>query len=313
MELRPLGFGEIFDRAITLYIRNFVPFVAMVLVLILPLAILQYILARNNQPQFDQLFRIIEHPELARTEHVTTVFNSPASIEVLAASLLLAYTLWPFALNAVAVGVARLYRDRAVGFRVCYEVVLRRWRQIISLMCLELFVLLGWYFATIVVVLVLVFLMVLLAATSGPFAFFFGFGAAIVGFILMLPMLALLFIALSFAMYSTVIEELSVMASLSLGFTRIFNRKEFARALLFSLASGAILLGATMMFGFVALVAAFAHLAGLEVTIDSVARAAVDPFAVILLAVYYFDVRIRHEAFDLEAGLERLAGASQVA
>ena len=32
MELRPLGFGEIFDRAVTLYIRNFVPFAAIVMV-----------------------------------------------------------------------------------------------------------------------------------------------------------------------------------------------------------------------------------------------------------------------------------------
>jgi hypothetical protein len=30
---------------------------------------------------------------------------------------------------------------------------------------------------------------------------------------------------------------------------------------------------------------------------------------VILLAIYYFDVRIRREAFDLEASLERLTAA----
>ena len=38
MELRPLGFGEIFDRAVTLYIRNFVAFAGIVLVMIVPFA-----------------------------------------------------------------------------------------------------------------------------------------------------------------------------------------------------------------------------------------------------------------------------------
>ena len=38
----------------------------------------------------------------------------------------------------------------------------------------------------------------------------------------------------------------------------------------------------------------------------SIFRAAITPFSIVLLAVYYFDVRIRREGFDLEAGLERL-------
>ena len=66
MELRPLGFGEIFDRAITLYIRNFVPFAAIVMVLVVPLAILQYFLDLSSQPQLDALVRIFTHPERIR-------------------------------------------------------------------------------------------------------------------------------------------------------------------------------------------------------------------------------------------------------
>ena len=62
MELRPLGFGEIFDRAITLYIRNFVPFALIVGVMIVPLAVLQYFVDASSIPQFDAMMKILTHP-----------------------------------------------------------------------------------------------------------------------------------------------------------------------------------------------------------------------------------------------------------
>jgi hypothetical protein len=44
VELRPLSIGEIFDRAVTLYVRNFVLFSLMMLTFIIPSAIGQYML-----------------------------------------------------------------------------------------------------------------------------------------------------------------------------------------------------------------------------------------------------------------------------
>jgi hypothetical protein len=125
--------------------------------------------------------------------------------------------------------------------------------------------------------------------------------------------LAPLFVALTFAMYSVVIEERSVGAAFVLGFARVFNRSEFWRAVLFAIASGAVVGGASMVIGFLAIVAMFAHLTILEVIVESLARAAIAPFGVVLLAIYYFDVRIRHEAFDIETGLDRLAAGAQTA
>ena len=59
MELRPLGFGEIFDRAITLYIRNFLPFAGIVAVVVLPIAVLQYFIDTSSMTQFDQAMKKI--------------------------------------------------------------------------------------------------------------------------------------------------------------------------------------------------------------------------------------------------------------
>jgi hypothetical protein len=310
MELRPLGFGEIFDRAVTLYIKNFVPFAGIVMVLVVPLAITQYVLDLSSQPQFDAMLRVFQHPNAAANTRIPTIFDSPSSVVVLIVSLFIAYTIWPFALNAVAVGVARLYRGRPVEFLACYEAVLRRWLPMVAMMGLELVVLLAWYFVVILVVVGLAVAGTILAAAWLPLAFLSPF-FVIVAAMVMFASLAPLFVALTFAMYAVVIEERSAGAAFALGFARVFNRGEFWRAVLFAIASGAVVGGASMVIGFLALLAMFAHLTFLEVIVESLARAAIAPFGVVLLAIYYFDVRIRHEAFDIETGLDRLAAGAQ--
>jgi len=308
MELRPLGFGEIFDRAVTLYIRNFIAFAAIVMVLVLPLAILQYFLDRAAQPQFDAMLKVFTNPGHVVTQSFPTIYDSPLTVAILVLTLLVVYLIWPFSLNAVAVGVARLYRNRPVDFRACYEVVLRRWLQILSLMLVELLIIVGWYVAAILIIVAVFVVVAALSTASTAFAFWFGFLGFIVVFAAMIPLLAPLFVALTFAMYATVIEESPVVASLLLGFARVFNRAEFWRATLFAIATTAVVAGASAAFSVLGMVAAFAHLPSVEAIIESISRAVIGPFGVVLLAIYYFDVRIRREGFDLESSLERLAG-----
>jgi hypothetical protein len=308
MELRPLGFGEIFDRAVTLYIRNFLPFAAIVAVLIVPLAILQYALDLSSQPEFDAMLRILIHPKLASTTPIPSIFNSPLTVVVFAVLIFATYAVWPFTLNAVAVGVARLYRNRPVEFRACYEIVLRRWLQVAAMIGIDLLILLCWY--TIVFIVVMIFAGILSYFAFGAGAVFVGVFIGLIGFLVLLPSLAPILVSLTFAMYSTVIERRPVIESLGLGFERVFNRAEFWRALLFSLAAFAVMFAGSTIFGFIGLIAAVAHLPLLQALIESLARAVITPFAVVLLAIYYFDVRIRREAFDLETSLERLTAAA---
>jgi hypothetical protein len=309
MELRPLGFGEIFDRAVTLYIRNFVPFAAIVAVLIVPLAILQFVLNLSSQPEFDAMVRAFQHPGQASTERIPTIFDSPVAVGVLAVTLLLAYVMGPFAMNAVAVGVARVYRSRPVEFRACYEAVLNRWPQILGMIGIEFLVVLGLYITVVFVAVGIIFVAAALGAALPAMALVFGVTAVLVVVVVMLPLLAPLIVALAFAMYAAVIEERPVFASLLLGFSRVFNRAEFWRALLFSIAALAITLGASTMFSMFGLLAAFVHLPVVETVIQTVPSFVITPFSAVLLAIYYFDVRIRHEAFDLEASLDRLTAA----
>ncbi|MGA7248098.1 MAG: hypothetical protein WBW89_10090, partial [Candidatus Cybelea sp.] len=253
MELRPLGFGEIFDRAITLYIRNFLPFAAIVAVLIVPLAILQYVLDLSSQPEFDAMLRILMHPKLAPNTPIPSIFTSPLTIVVFALLMFATYAVWPFALNAVAVGVARLYRGRPVEFRACYEIVLRRWLQIAAMIGIDLLILLCWY--VVVFMLVVIFAGVLSFFALGAGAVFVGVLIGLIGFLVLLPSLAPILVVLTFAMYSTVIERRPVIESVGLGFERVFNRAEFWRAVLFSLAAFAVMLAGSTIFGFIGIIA----------------------------------------------------------
>lgn len=309
MELRPLGFGEIFDRAVTLYIRNAVPFAAIVAMFVLPGAILQYFLNRGSQPEFSALIQILSHPGRGYTQHIPTIFDSPGLIVIFIVSLLVSYLLWPFALNAVAVGVAAVYRNRPISFRACYAVVFRRWLQIFGVILVDLLVALTWYAVLLIVTMAVVFATTILGKLTGSVTFWLWFGVIAVLLMVMasIPLLAILYVALTFSMYSVVLEECGVLAALSLGFTRVFSRAEFWRSLLFAVAAGATVVGGSMVFGVLGVAAAFAHLPGLQSIINGLSGIVITPFAVVLLAVYYFDVRIRREGFDLEANLERLA------
>jgi len=310
MELRPLGFGEIFDRAITLYVRNFWPFLAIVLVLILPLAVLQYVLDSSQSSQLSEALRVLTHP--SATPPTFTSMFSPGEIGTLVAMVILYFALWPFVFVAAAVGVARVYRGRPVEFAACYRSVLPRWGAILVTQLIVIAVFILWYgalLATLMLTVVVATLLAQAAVVLGIIAFVF----ALVLLLAFLLLLALLWVALAFAMNAVVIEEVGPVAAIASGFGRVFSGKELPRALTFALAAFAVILGAQLVGSAVALAALFVHSVLLEVAVSALLRAALAPFSIVLAAVYYFDVRIRREGYDLETELERIAAAPAVA
>jgi hypothetical protein len=313
MELRPLGFGEIFDRAITLYIRNFIPFALIVGVIILPLAVLQYFVDVSSVPQFDAMIKILTHPGKTPPPPVLPAFlQNPGTLTLFIVLILVVYLIWPFALNACAVGIARLYRGRPIDFAACYQASLQRWPAVFGLLAIEVGLILAWYFAFLILSLLSVFIVVALAQVAAVLGVAIGF-LLLLAIVAALLSLAPLVVALTFSMYAIVIEERPVFAAVGIGFSRVFNRQEIWRALLFAIAAAAITMGASMIISMLVMVAMVLHWVALEVFLTSLFRAAIAPFSAVLLAVYYFDVRIRREGYEIEAGLDRLASVPQPA
>jgi hypothetical protein len=309
MELRALGFGEIFDRAITLYVRNFAPFFAIVLTLVVPYAVAQFALQSNQQGQLDAMMQAIAHPD--RPPPMQSLVASPHQIVAMVTVVAIFAALWPFAMGAVAVGVARVYRGLPVAFGDCYRAVLPRWPSILAALGIEIAIVVAWY----VVVVVLLGASVLVAALLvhvwlplGALAFVV---TALLGIVL-LATFAPLSVVFMFAMNAIVIERRSAPEGIASAFARIFTRTEFWRALLVWIAMFAVLFGVSIFVGIVEWIAMFAHLSALAIVADALLRAAFTPFMIVLFAVYYFDVRIRREGFDLQTELEALGTSPAV-
>jgi hypothetical protein len=311
MELRPLGFGEIFDRAITLFVRNFWPFLAIVLILIVPLAVVQYFLDSSQSAQIYEMLRVLQHPG-SPPPPMGSLFGSPGEIVALLVTALIFYTLWPFALNAVAIGVARLYRGRPVEFAACYRAVLPRWAPILGTLAIQFAIFIAWYVAFLAILFTSMLVAAVFARAWLPLGIV-GFFVAAVATVAALLILAPIFIALTFAMNAVVIEERGPVEAIASGFSRVFNRREFWRAVLFALAAFAVILGGSAVISAVTFAALLVHAVAVEVVLGSLLRAAFAPFSIVLIAVYYFDVRIRREGFDLEAELERITPAPAAA
>ena len=298
--LRALSIGEIFDRAVTMYVRHFAVFSLIVLTLLVPFGIIQFFMSDSSSNSMTQLIQQMEHP--GRT-------ISPYSSAQLTAFVLLGLVvlvLTPFANNAVAVGVAAIYAGRQPSYRDGFARVLRRAGPLLGSILLCGLILLGAYLGIVIAVM----LVAMMAALIWQAAPFMGVVFVVIGiamFLAVLLLFMLLVMCAAFALYATTLEDARPADAIGEAFRRIFNRRELGKATLISIAYLAIQFGAALISIAVAmLVLSLAHSAVVQIVISTAISAAVTAFATILLAVYYYDVRTRSEGLDLEVDLERL-------
>lgn len=301
MKLRPLDFGGVLERAIALYASNFVRFIGIVAVTVVPVAVVQYFVLLREQPLLDATLDILQHPERLRTQHVPTLFDSPAMLAVVIASALFGYYMLGFALGAVAAGVERLYGGDPVSFRACYEAVLRRWPSIVAVVGTAVLALVAAYVGAVLIVAIPVFAVVAVASSWFSSIVMLAVSAMVLAILFALLLIG---VTSACALCAVVVEDCAATWSLRLTFARILNRREFGRALLCAFAVGAIGLVTSTLVDTAAFVG-LSRWPAAYVALDALERVAVVPFLALVLAVYYFDVRIRHEGYDLAMALER--------
>jgi hypothetical protein len=302
--LRPLGIGEIFDRAVTLYVRNFVTFTLMVLTLLAPIGVVQYFVIPDQAASLSETIGQISNPSKK-----TQPPMSNREIAGLAAVVLLAMIFAPFVNNAVAVGVARLYNGAEPSYGASFSTVFRRWLPLLGTAILNILVILGIYLAMIVGLVLFMTLGILLVKPALPIAIAIFIAAVLLFFVVLLFVLMML-IAYAFSMYSTSLENASPSRAIGLAYRRIFNRGEFKKAFLMALAYIGLQIGVVTLSSTVAIVMMlFVHSYALQLVVNTVVSAMLTAFLTILLAVYYYDVRTRSEGLDLETDLARLATA----
>jgi len=303
--LRALAIGEIFDRAVTMYVRHFVVFTLIVLTLLVPIGILDYFVTNRSTSQLSQFIAQITHPGVRNS-----LLYSPSQLWAIFGVALLTLLLAPFTNNAVAVGVAAIYAGRTPTYAGGYERVLRRWAPLLGTALLCGLILVATYFAVALGTFIVVFTATLLAFAARFLTVIF----AIVGLVMLVAIIVLfvlLVMCCAFALYASTIEASSPATAIGEAFRRLLNRREIGKATLISLAYlaiqiGALVIGATAG----ALLLTFLHSSIVELAVETAINAAVTAFVTILLATYYYDVRTRSEGLDLEVDLERLTAPS---
>lgn len=303
--LRPLTLGEIFDRAVTLYVRNFVPFSLIALVVIVPTAILHYFAGLHASSTFTELLRQIENPKSA-------VAPAAAGTDGLfaLASVGVSILLGSFASVAVAAAAARLYDAQSIDWGACYGRALSRAGSILVVLAIEIMLMLVVIFAG-GIAMGLAFFVAALAVSGSVLLGVVAFVAAAIVVLIWLVFLVLCYFAFAFAYNALGVEPENLFSAMGSGFSRIFNRGEVLRACLVALAFVAMYAGLFIVQISVAAVFEAMGLHILNVAITAVISLVTFSFLAILLVVYYFDVRVRREGLDMQAQMDHLeAGAA---
>lgn len=299
--LRALGIGEIFDRAVTIYVRNFVVFTLMVLTLVAPYAVAEYFVVPQSAAA-SMITDAIAHPGApAKTAPVLPAFWG--GIVVLATLFLLAS---PLIACAVAFGVGLAYRGEPPDYRVCFGAVFRRWPVILGTTLVQGLILLGTYIAALFVLIIGLFGGVVAIRPALPLAILLFVLTALIMIGVLLLFLVLVMNSI-FSMYAATLEQLGVGGAIVTSFRRIFNRREFGKAMLMGLAYLALQIGVLSISGTVGLVFLLVLKSyALELGVSAVLSSLLTAFLSIIVAVYYYDVRTRAEGLDLEVELQRL-------
>jgi hypothetical protein len=303
MQMRPLAVGGVFERAVMLYARNAAPFLGIASVPLVPVAILQYAIVARAQPQLDATLDLLAHPDQIRAaHHLPTLLDSPLLLAGLIAATLLGYYALGFAIAALAGAVARRYRGEPLRVRDSLAMAAARSASIVAVVGIAVLALLATY----VVVLAAVSIPVVAGAALGA-----GTLASIapiaVGVMLAAIAFALLMVvvASACALCAVVVEGYPAATAVHVTVARLFNRIEFRRALLVGFAVGVLAMGASTIVD-VAIVSGLSRWPVACVALEAAERTAIVPLLSLVLAVYYFDVRVRREGLDVESAMEPL-------
>jgi hypothetical protein len=302
-ELRPLGAGEMLDRAITLFVRRFAAIVAVLAVVSVPLIVLQALAAPHAAHVFGDLARVFSaagNPAASRAAADAIAADDrtgPVTVIVLLAAAIVRPLMW----CALVTVLAAAYAGVQTSIGDAYRFALRRWFPLI-LVSLT-FAVLGGFAA---VPIIIVYLLVLLAVVAFS-ALHYTVALVIVGVVGVLLVIglaavigALVLMAYELSAVAVVTETASPVEAIGIGMRRAFapgmKRRTVVGGLVVLLVSQ---VGTLPLIGVAAVVAAVTHVDALYFAIIGVGTVLLDGIVAAFVVVFAVDARVRREGFDL--------------
>lgn len=302
--LRPLRIGEIFDRAVTLCVANFVPFAIVALFYVVPMAVAGIFQQRDTAQSWQAMIAVMRG-------HGASVPRSGTNWGLQIGVIAWVALAGPFAHMAIAAAVGQRYRDSRVDWRAAMVAALQQWAPVIGLMLFGIITLVTAVFGGSIGLGLVIGVSAVAFAASKAASIVFGI-LAILLFLAWLLALMVLAIAILFMFLALVIERSTFITAIGSGFTRIFNRRELLRALAMALAFMAIELGLTLIsYTVIGVVDIWWHAFVAGAVALSLVNLLTVIFSATLFTVYYFDVRLRREALDMQQPAQPFVPATQ--
>ena len=308
LNLRPLSLGEMLDRAFHIYFKHIVAFTAIVAVVFIPSLLISYFQSRGLIEFYINLFQQSLHspsspPDMSKLQ---SYMPSDTWIFIQYGLLILGF---PFAYGAVVAAVSKAYLGLPISFKESYRYALRRWLSILIL--IVLWIIAGFVAALAMIVGFAIFFAILIPASAVLMK-----GGALLGILLSILTIVIMLAAIGLAimLYLTaaisfiavVIENIDPVTAFGSSFPRVFGRQQFWRGFALALALMGINLGASLVgAGGGALLAYAFKSPALYLILAGTTSLFFGPFAVVAAAIYYYDIRIRREGYDLQMLVER--------
>ena len=298
------------DRAFHLYFKHIALFTAIVGVVIVPSVLFSYFSTRDLIDAYIALFQQMINSPRTTPDFAKLSAYQPSDVAILVQYALL-FIGFPFAYGAVVAAVSKAYLGLPISFKDSYAHALGRWLWIFMLILI-------WAIAFFVLALGLIFglaiifaIMIPSVVALGKYSSFFGIVFAIITVVIALAAIAffiMIYLTAAVSFIAVVIENVDPITAFSTAFSRMFSGKQFWRGFVLALALMGINMGATLLFGGTGAVLAFVLKSpALYLTFASLTSLFFGPFAVVAAAVFYYDIRIRREGYDLQMLVDRFA------
>jgi len=296
--LRPLGAGELLDRAVTLFVRRFVPIALVAAVVLVPVLVLSAFMVQSPADVLGLLGNLGSgarpSPEVMRELRAADTNG----IWITMVSGLARLLQW----SALVAVVAAAYGGTTISLRTAYRIGLRRWLAqlfvAIQFAIISLLAFIPW----IMLYLALVFALTFITAVVKVLAI--AVVVAVIGGLVVVALAVILagwlFIAYSLATIAVVTEAMHPVTAVTTGLSRAFGASTRWR----SLAAGliAILLNfatALPMVAVGALLTELTHVRAAYWATVGVGDLLTQCLMGTFLVVYAVDVRVRREGIDL--------------
>ena len=303
-ELRPLGAGEILDRAVTVFVRHFVPIAVTLAIAIVPLLLLEAILAPGSTNALSDLAGAIVASSRGETNTAIAALSrdqtvGAAFVVVMVVSFAGRLLMWSAILTVASAAYAGATTPLATAYRAGARCWLAQLVVGIAFAVLGSVALVPVFIAYLITIAGVVMLAALHAQIA---AVVFGVLAGLIVLSAFALLFAWVFMTYLLASVAVVIEALSPIAAITVALRRTFARATWWRTVVAGFIMLLVTEGAALLFAAVGLIlAALTHVPPVSFAILGLGQILVEGLLAVFVVVYATDIRVRREGLDLVA------------